>query len=60
MYTSGLPYYFQKEEITDTVNKCNYLPTSTLLFNDPRPDGNMPDLIIQKLSFCTLIEVWEN
>ena len=44
----------------DTVNKTNHLPTSTPLFNDPKPDGNVLDQSIKKSAYYILVEAWEN
>lgn len=44
----------------DTVQKTNYLPTSTPLFNDPTPDGNILNEHIKKSAFYIPAEAWEN
>ena len=60
LYASGLPQQFWLEALMDTVNKTNHLPTSTPLFNDPKPDGNMLDQSIKKSAYYILVEAWEN
>ena len=44
----------------DTTQKANYLPTSTPLFNDSTPDGNILDENIKKSPFYIPAEAWEN
>ena len=60
LYASGLPRRFWLEALMDTVNKTNHLPTSTPLFNDPKPDGNVLDQSIKKSAYYIPVEAWEN
>ena len=60
LYASGLPQQFWLEALMDTVNKTNHLPTSTPLFNDPKPDGNVLDQSIKKSAYYIPVEAWEN
>lgn len=60
LYASKLPRRFWLEALMDTVNKTNHLPTSTPLFNDPKPDGNILDTSIRKSPFSIPVEAWEN
>lgn len=60
LYASKLPQRFWLEALMDTVQKTNHLPTSTPLFNDPKPDGNVLDPYIRKSPFYISVEAWEN
>lgn len=60
LYASGLPRRFWLEALMDTTQKANYLPTSTPLFNDPTPDGNILNENIKKSPFYIPAEAWEN
>ncbi|ODM17047.1 hypothetical protein SI65_05760 [Aspergillus cristatus] len=60
LYASGLPRRFWLDALMDTVQKANYLPTSTPLFNDPTPDGNILNEHIKKSAFYIPAEAWEN
>ncbi|EYE90211.1 uncharacterized protein EURHEDRAFT_511146 [Aspergillus ruber CBS 135680] len=60
LYASGLPRRFWLEALMDTVQKANYLPTSTPLFNDPTPNGNILNEDIKKSPFYIPAEAWEN
>lgn len=60
LYASNLPRRFWLDALMDTVQKANYLPTSTPLFNDPTPDGNILNEHIKKSAFYIPAEAWEN
>lgn len=58
LYASKLPRRFWLDALIDTVNKTNHIPTSTPLFNDPKPDGDISDPDVKKSPFYIPIEAW--